>query len=577
MRIAVLDRKRCVRGKGCSYECIKYCPGVRMGQETIIKDDEGYPVISEELCSGCGICTKKCPYNAITIVNLPEEIGEPLHQYGVNGFRVFGLPVPKEGVVGIVGSNGIGKTTVMGILSGQIVPNLGGGNCSWKEVIERHRGQEIQSHLETLTNGKLAVSMKPQNADLIQRAFNGTVSELLEMEGGQFDLSRLEIGQLKDRSINDVSGGELQSIAIAVALSKEADIYFFDEPTSYLDVRQRLKVAKLIRELSKEKKVMVIEHDLAVLDYLSDYIHVMYGKPGAYGIVSSLKSVRVGINEFLDGFLRAENMRFRKEAINFPVKPPASEWEGKEYQEYPSFEKDYGTFSLGVEEGTLRRGEVIGILGPNAIGKSTFMKVLAGVEKGNPPLDWALTISYKPQYISSDYSGTVQMLVNESKINREIFDTYLREEVKDLYSKKVKELSGGELQRLGIVLALSRDCELCLLDEPSAFLDVEQRIHLSDIIRKVTEKQGITAMVIDHDITLIDYVSNRLMVFDGEPGKRGHAHAAEQMQAGMNKFLRKMEITYRRDPDSGRPRANKPDSQKDSEQKKSGEYYYEIG
>ncbi len=577
MRLAVLDRKKCVRGRGCNYECISYCPGVRMGQETIVKDEEGYPVISEELCSGCGICTKKCPYGAITIVNLPEEIGEPLHQYGTNGFRVFGLPVPKEGVVGIVGSNGIGKSTVMKILSGQIIPNLGRASSSWQEVIERHRGQEIQSHLEALTGGELRVSMKPQNVDLIQQRFKGTVSELLEREGGEFDLGRLGIAHLADRDIASVSGGELQRIAIAVALSKDADIYFFDEPTSYLDVSQRLKVAKLIRSLSKEKKVMVIEHDLAVLDYLSDYIHVMYGKPGAYGIVSSLKSVRVGINEFLDGFLRTENMRFRKEAIKLPVKPPAAEWEGKEYQEYPPFSKSYRAFSLEADGGTLRKGEVIGILGQNAIGKSTFMRVLAGAEESKPPIGWSLRISYKPQYISSNYSGTVQMLIGESKINREIFDTYLRDEVKELYNKQVSELSGGEMQRLGIVLALSRDADLCLLDEPSAFLDVEQRIRLSDIIRKVTEKQEITTMVIDHDITLIDYVSNRLMVFDGEPGKAGKAHAAEAMQEGMNKFLKKMGITYRRDPETGRPRANKPGSQKDTEQKRSGEYYYEMG
>ncbi len=202
------------------------------------------------------------------------------------------------------------------------------------------------------------------------------------------------------------------------------------------------------------------------------------------------------------------------------------------------------------------------------------MKVLAGVEKSNPELDWSLKISYKSQYISSDYDGTVQMLVNSTELNRELFNSYLKQEIQPLFNKHVKDLSGGEMQRLGIALALSRDCDLCLLDEPSAFLDVEQRIKFADIIRKITEKQEITTMVIDHDITLQDYVSDRLMIFDGEPGQKGHAHAGESMHSGMNKFLKDMAITYRRDPDSGRPRANKPDSQKDGEQKKAGEYYY---
>ncbi|MFC2174682.1 ribosome biogenesis/translation initiation ATPase RLI [archaeon] len=576
MRIAVLDRKKCVRGKSCSYECIKFCPGVRMGQETILKEDGGYPVISEELCSGCGICVKKCPYTAITIINLPEELGNPMHQYGVNGFRVFGLPVPKQGVVGLVGSNATGKSTLVNILAGQIVPNLGGENKDWHKVVEMHRGNEIQTHLEALSKGGTHISMKPQNVDLIPKAFSGTVAELLEKENATPDLKKFEIAHLTERHLDEVSGGELQRIAIAVGISREADVYFFDEPTTYLDVKQRLKVAKLIRELAETKRVMVVEHDLAVLDYLSDYVHVLYGKPGVYGIVSSLKSVRVGINEFLDGFLRAENMRFRKEGIKFLVKPPATEWEGREYQEYPSFKKKYDAFSLEAEGGVLRRGEVIGILGPNAIGKSTFMKALAGVEKSEPELDWSLEISYKPQYISSDFEGTVMQLVGKSEMNRELFESYLKPEIKDLFNKKVKELSGGELQRVGIVLALARDCDLCLLDEPSAFLDVEQRIRFADIIRKITEKQEITTMVIDHDITLQDYVSDRLMVFDGDPGKTGKAMAAEAMHSGMNRFLEGMDITYRRDPDSGRPRANKPDSQKDSEQKKTGEYYYAL-
>jgi len=575
MRIAVLDRKKCVKGKNCSFECIKYCPGVRMGQETIIKGEDGYPIISEELCSGCGICIKKCPFSAIMIINLPEELGNPLHQYGVNGFRVFGLPVPKEGVVGIIGSNGIGKSTVMKILSGQLIPNLGGDNASWDEVIALHRGQETQSHLESLTKGAIKVSIKPQNVDLIPKAFNGTVSELLAKEKIEMPKG-LGIEKFADHKLTEISGGELQRTAIAVALARDSDIYFFDEPTSYLDVSQRLKVAKLIRGLAATKKVVVIEHDLAVLDYLSDYVHVMYGKPGAYGIVSTLKSVRVGINEFLDGFLSAENMRFRREGIKFPVKPPAGEWRGKPRQEYEAFTKEYESFRLDTEAGLLRKGEVIGILGPNAIGKSTFMKVLAGVEKSKPELAWSLTVSYKPQYISSDYEGTVEMLLNESKINREVYDTYLKHELADLLRKRVKELSGGEMQRVGIVLALARDCEVCLLDEPSAFLDVEQRIKFADLIRKITEKLDLTTLVIDHDITLQDYVSDRLMIFDGTPGKRGHAHAAEAMHTGMNRFLADMDITYRRDPDSGRPRSNKPGSQKDSAQKKSGEYYYEF-
>jgi ATP-binding cassette subfamily E protein 1 len=576
MRIAVIDRDKC-QPKRCAYECIKYCPGVRMGEETIIKDEEGKPVISEELCSGCGICVKKCPFHAISIVNLPEELGKPVHQYGVNGFRVFGLPVPKQGVVGIIGPNGIGKTTVLSILAGKLQPNLGTKEeNTWDKLIEMYRGQEIQAHLEEVRKGKVRVAFKPQNVDLISKKFKGTVQDLLEQnKERKFDLASLEIGEVMDHDIKEVSGGELQRIAIAATLQRKADMYFFDEPSSYLDVKQRLSMAKVIRQVAENKKVILIEHDLAVLDYLSDYVHVLYGQNGVYGIVSSLKSVRTGINEFLGGYLRTENMRFRDHAIKFEVRPPHEKWKGKTYYEMPGFTKKYEEFELEVKEGQLLKGEVVGIMGPNAIGKSTFMKVLAGTEKPSQgKVSETKQISYKPQYISSDYKGTVGQLIAETELDREIYDYYLKKELQDLYEKQVDQLSGGELQRVGIALALSQKAGLYLLDEPSAFLDVEQRIRFAEIIKKITEKREGVTMVIDHDILFQDYVSNRLMIFEGTPAKKGKALTPESMHSGMNRFLKEMQVTYRRDPETGRPRANKPSSQKDEQQKNNGEYYY---
>ncbi|MCD6414094.1 MAG: ribosome biogenesis/translation initiation ATPase RLI [Candidatus Diapherotrites archaeon] len=579
MRVAVIDRDKC-QPKRCAYECIKYCPGVRMGDETITKDEQGRPVISETLCTGCGICVKKCPFHAISIVNLPEELGKPIHTFGVNAFRVFGLPVPKKGVVGIIGPNGIGKTTVMSIVAGRLVPNLGNPNkkVSWDELIELFRGQEIQTHLEALSKGELRVAFKPQNVDLIQKNFNGTVKGLLEeTHERNVDLAPLELDEILDRDISDISGGELQRVAIAATLQKKADLYFFDEPSSYLDARQRLSIAKVIRKLSENRKVILVEHDLAVLDYLSDYVHVMYGKGGVYGIVSSLKSVRVGINEFLEGYLRAENMRFRDHAMKFELKPPAEEWKGKPYATIPKFIKKYEGFVLKVDGGELVEGEVIGIVGPNAIGKSTFMRVLAGVEKPTEgEIKDTYKISYKPQYVSADFDGTVKQLITKTEMNKELFEYFLKKEIIDLYDKNVNELSGGEIQRVAVALALSRDADLYLLDEPSAFLDVEQRIRFAEITKKITEKRRSATMVVDHDIVFQDYVSNRLMVFEGVPGKEGRAHSPESMHSGMNKFLKKMEITYRRDPETGRPRANKPKSQKDIEQKQEGEYYYSF-
>ncbi len=585
MRIAVINIDRC-KPKDCYYLCQRVCPMVKTGKEAIIIDQEkNKPVIVEDLCSGCGICTKKCPFEAITIINLPEELGNPVHQYGINGFRLYNLPTPKNGVVGIIGANGIGKTTVMKILSGEVRPNLG-ANADWQEIIERFRGKEIRNYLEKLSLGGIKAIYKPQYVDPIPRYMKGSVRDILEKgdETGNLKdiVEKLDLKNSIGKNINELSGGELQRVAITAGLTKNADIYLIDEPSGYLDVRERLNMAKLIREISSEKFVFVVEHDLVVLDYLSDYIHIIFGHPGAYGIISNIKSTRVGINEYLSGFLKSENMRFREE-IKFEIRPPSEKKAGEELIEYPELRKSYDGFNLSVESGKLYKDEILGILGPNATGKTTFVKILAGEiepDNVNPRLsvselrdhwsrikiDLNVKVSYKPQYIKSS-----DKLVLSLKLSPDLIERF---GIKFLMERKLSELSGGELQRVAIADCLSRDADIYLLDEPSAYLDVEERLKFAKYIRKFAMDKEVSVLVVDHDILMIDYISDRLMVLIGESGKNGIASNPMGLRDGMNKFLKEIGITFRRDPETGRPRANKLDSVKDREQRGRGEYYY---
>jgi ATP-binding cassette, sub-family E, member 1 len=146
--------------------------------------------------------------------------------------------------------------------------------------------------------------------------------------------------------------------------------------------------------------------------------------------------------------------------------------------------------------------------------------------------------------------------------------------IEPLMLKQLNQLSGGELQRVAIALCLGQDADLFLLDEPSAYLDVEQRLIVSKIIRDVVEMSGKTAVVVDHDLLFLDYISNRLLVFDGVPAVNGSAKGPFDMAIGMNMFLKDLNMTFRRDPETHRPRANKEGSQKDQEQKSKGNYYY---
>ena len=599
--IAVVDLDRCQPDR-CNYECANFCPPNRTGKECITvrgeDTEEGDPDqirISEEICLGetCGICVEKCPFDAIEIINLPSELTEePIHRYGENAFGLYGLPVPEPGnVTGILGPNGIGKSTAVKALAGEIVPNLGryDGEAGWEPVLERYRGSELQGFITRLLDGDISISRKPQYVDQIPKQFDGNTRELLERtdERGELDalIERLSIGPVMDQSIDSISGGELQRVAIAACLARDADFYFLDEITPYLDIGQRMVVARLIQELAEDdtadRSMLVVEHDLAILDLLADTLHVGYGEPGAFGVITPPKSVRNGINEYLTGYLTNENMRIRPDSITFEEHAPRETTAGQPLLSYPDLAKSYGEgeFSLTVDGGTIYEGEVLGVVGPNGIGKSTLAKLFAGsIEPDEGSLAFDLDISYKPQYIEIDQPMRVDSFL--ASITDAFGSSYWNTEVaKPLQLERIMEqqltdLSGGERQRVAIAACLSDESDLYVLDEPSAHLDVEQRVQATSAIRRYAENHDATVLVIDHDIYMIDLLADRLMVFDGEPAESGHATNAQEMRAGMNEFLADLDITFRRDERTGRPRINKPGSQKDSQQKRDGEYYY---
>jgi len=584
MRIAIVHKDRC-HAKKCGTECIIYCPRVRTGDETVIIGEDGKAFVSEELCVGCGICIKKCPFEAIDIVSLPEELEHPTHRYGKNGFALYGLPIPVEGkVAGILGANGIGKSTAVKILAGQLHPNLGNftSESAWEEILKRYAGTELFDYLQTVAKKSLRIATKPQYIDSIPKVFTGSVGDLLKKtdERGKLDefISALRLDSLVTHQIGTLSGGELQRVAIAACLAREADFYFFDEITPFLDIYQRIAAARLIRELAKKSTVIIVEHDLAILDMLADTVHIGYGKPAVFGIITRPKGVRVGINQYLDGYLVEENVRFRESQVVFEKRAHEKGSKRQDLVSIPAMTKRYESFQLTVSGGTIRCGEVLGVVGGNGTGKSTFARLLAGVEKpdtGSMSVD--LKIAYKPQYIKADTSDTVEMHLRQitTKFDSSFYQHEIIEplSLQQILASPVDTLSGGELQRLAIASCLSRDADLYILDEPSAHLDVEQRVKVTRMIKHHAEGKEEGILVIDHDIYLIDMISERILVFEGEPGVLGTAAGPFDMRTGMNRFLRELGVTFRRDQ-SGRPRINKPGSFLDREQKVLGEYYY---
>jgi ATP-binding cassette subfamily E protein 1 len=569
-------------------ECYKYCPKVRTGDETIVIGEDGKPVISEELCPGCGICIHKCPFEAIRIVGLPEELEEDLvHQFGKNGFRLFRLPWPKEGkVIGLLGPNAIGKTTVINILSGTLIPNLGDyeSEPDWEPVLDHYAGTEIQDHLKSVADGIIKTSRKPQYVDKIPKLYDEKVSSLLSKmdEVGELDkiTELLDITGFLKRRTTELSGGELQRVTIAAAMLKDADIYFFDEPSSYLDIHQRLSVAKSIQALSMKKQVIVIEHDLAVLDFLGDEVYLMYGSEGTYGVIAQPRAVRSAINTYLSGYMREENIRFRETEIRFETHAPRKGWDTRTLLSFDELEMRLNGFILETKAGKLNVGEVVGVVGPNSTGKTTFVKMLAGlIEPTRGELESKIKVSYKPQYLKPDFAGTVRELFME-RIKDTFSSGFFNSEIshplnlKPLLDSELGNISGGELQRVAIALCLGSEADIYLIDEPSAYLDSSQRMVAARTIRRVMEKSAKSGLIVDHDVYFIDLVSDSLMVFGGEPSIHGSGEGPFHLREGMNRFLKNVDITFRRDPDSKRPRINKLGSVLDREQKAKGEFYY---
>ncbi|KAF2108546.1 hemin import ATP-binding protein hmuV [Lophiotrema nucula] len=501
------------------------------------------------------------------------------------------MPRPGQ-VLGLVGTNGIGKSTALKILSGKLKPNLGrfDNPPDWEEILKYFRGSELQNYFTKVLEDNLKAVVKPQYVDQIPKAIKSadkSVGSLIkgraQMENFDEILDVLELRHVLDRDVTLLSGGELQRFAIGTVCVQKADVYMFDEPSSFLDVKQRLAAARIIRSLLRpDDYVIVVEHDLSVLDYLSDFICVMYGKPAVYGVVTLPASVREGINIFLDGNIPTENLRFREESLQFRIGEAGEEFmvdKSRGYG-YPKMQKTLGGFHLSIESGQFTDSEIIVMMGENGTGKTTFCKMLAGAEKpdGGKTIP-RMNISMKPQKITPKFTGTVRQLffkkIKAAFLNPQFqTDVYKPLKMDDFIDQEVQHLSGGELQRVAIVLALGIPADIYLIDEPSAYLDSEQRIVAARVIKRFIMHAKKTAFVVEHDFIMATYLADRVIVFDGQPGVESRANTPESLLTGCNRFLKNLDVTFRRDPNSYRPRINKDKSQLDQEQKLSGNYFF---
>ncbi|MBD3194461.1 MAG: ATP-binding cassette domain-containing protein, partial [Candidatus Lokiarchaeota archaeon] len=376
-KVYIVDYDLC-KLRFCNRICIQKCPITLSNQRKkphekkdeipiFLKKSTNQIRINDDLCLKCGACANVCPNSAIYvkhILNEPNDI-KPTHEYLENkekrGFRLYNLPnlVPGQ-VTGLCGPNGIGKTTALDILAGMLIPNFGESeqskkSISWNKAIDNVRDREMRNHFTALKREERKIAYKHQVLKILFEKYKDEqVLEILESEkevGEKFYhtiLKHLDIDSISERVLTQCSGGELQRFAIACTLIKKADVYIIDEPCTFLDVRKRIQLARLFRKraqgIGKETPcpVLIVEHDLAVLDYVSDLIQLFYGVPHKFGVISNMLTVKRGINSYLEGYLQYEKLVFRDISYKFRKSTIGTRWtNAKTFANYGKMTKTF--------------------------------------------------------------------------------------------------------------------------------------------------------------------------------------------------------------------------------------------
>ena len=461
----------------------------------------------------------------------------------------------------------------------------------------------MSDYFKNLYSGKLTFSIKDQKIkQMIKGDENITVADYIN----KFDVDQnilksdaflmLKLDKLLDHKINTLSGGELQKLLCWVTCAKKADVYIFDEPSNFLDIKQRMEIVQIIKYVcSHDTYVLIVEHDLSMLDYASDEVNIVYGKGAAYGIISTSMGLSTGLNNYMEGELKDQNIRFRTEPFNLKsYSEVASNSIQKKSNDltncltYESTILEYPDFKLTVPQGLINlNGSINVILGENGIGKTTFMNYISS--------NTDLGISYKTQhvnikqYMNSDGTfPTVQELlynnINSEYLNP-VFQTNVLKilDIKSIEDKHINELSGGELQKVTICYTLGTPANIYLLDEPSSNLDIENRLRCITAIKKFADNSNKCIFIIEHDImmavALSQEINSKILFIKKEQNKDNikNCEISEPLDfsTGINLFLKELGITMRISG-GGRPRINKYGSRLDTEQKNKGIYYGNV-
>ncbi|KAH0886923.1 hypothetical protein HID58_063019 [Brassica napus] len=491
--------------------------------------------------------------------DVPLDI--PTHRYGPGSFDIHGLPNLYLGtVVGLLGGKSTGKTTCLKILAGQLKPNLGRFEDppEWDEIIDHFDTEHIRTYLTRLQTNTLNVALKSQDLTVYRSSLTVRTS-LEESKGTGFDsmeelIEDLDMTSMLDTCVTDLSDAELQRFAIASTIVQMADVYLFDEPTIFLDARQKYQVARVILSVVKpDRYVCITDNDMSVLDLVCD--HILYTG-----------------EETTSGEVHLDHYPLTLEELSEEIVTPPT------YRYPETVVKGFGTFSLHVMGGDLRSSEITVVLGNMHTGKTLFLEWLNRISVGQD-------FSHKDQKMIKcenrhDTVAThLYRLIRFSSLDRVFQELVLKPlGIVKILDKRIKEVSQSTLQKIAIATCLGQEgARVFLLDEPSIHLDARERVIAAQTIKRFIAYSRKAALVVEQDFMMATYLADRVIVVQGEPGVQSTVNSPVLMSNGVNQYLSDLNITCRTNRFTSLARMNKPRSVEDEEQKTGGHFFEDLG
>ena len=476
----------------------------------------------------------------------------------------FNLTLHPGRKLGIVGESGSGKTLSMLALN-RLLPSqievTGGSiffnnknlnNMEKKEFYREFSGKKISMIFQepmTALNPVYTIGKQLRQAFLIH---NKGISKKLSEERARSMLDAVKLNRIEERMRqypHQLSGGQRQRVLIALALINEPEILIADEPTTALDVTVQKEILELINELCLNFKMSLIfiSHDLGVISKVSDEIIVMKdGKIIEEGLTKKIlkspkKNYTLGLLKCLWKLEKGNPSLYTDKEVPFIEVKNIN----KEYQ-LPNrlFSKRKKLSAVEDVSFSVFKGDSVAIVGESGSGKTTIAKIINGLEYpdsgeiliNNCPInkidlfERARLIQpiFQDPYSTLNPNHTIGYVISRPLIIQKRFSS------KEIYQNAIKmlklvelpdtffyrfpnQLSGGQRQRVSIARALILEPQLLICDEPTSALDVTIQDQILDLLENLKKKLSITIIIISHDISVVKYLSNRILVIkDGK-------------------------------------------------------------